>query len=407
MKVKITSPCTAMLLYEAARSPGQTEGGLIGQMNQETLTNITDANVSTTVEDVLSLHTICALPVSLLQKNKDQTNVTPNCYGWFKFCRRPSMKLTVREKSMHRKLVNNLKENGGLASQIITLLVQETWVENLSTYTWKLSSFVLDEHRKFIPCKVEIVNSKASVCGTYKPYPTIHQQDKLPGVIGAIDKLKVTVAPSNSFTIVEAVSVAGNKIMKLLDESAKCCNRTEALLCSAYSEQAALQMKLKLLKDQRQALCTNVAEMEEIGSCSSESSDEDLKDSMTKTAELLIDLHDKVKNNPLKHEQNVLPPHTHSCTSNLGNCLNTNVCLSKSVKRRLETPPPSVSSDPFDSLVDLAKAELLKPDDNSNLALEDNNELTKQQETLLAEYNDDRSWAERTRSGRKQPKNED
>ena len=53
MKIKITSPCMAMLIYEAAKSQGQTEGCLYGEMAQEITKNITDSDVTTTVEDVL------------------------------------------------------------------------------------------------------------------------------------------------------------------------------------------------------------------------------------------------------------------------------------------------------------------------------------------------------------------
>ena len=53
MKIKITSPCMAMLIYEAVKSGGQTEGCLCGEMAQEVTKNITDSDVTTTVEDVL------------------------------------------------------------------------------------------------------------------------------------------------------------------------------------------------------------------------------------------------------------------------------------------------------------------------------------------------------------------
>ena len=53
MKIKISSPCMAMLIYEAVKSGGQTEGCLHGEMAQEVTKNITDSDVTTTTEDVL------------------------------------------------------------------------------------------------------------------------------------------------------------------------------------------------------------------------------------------------------------------------------------------------------------------------------------------------------------------
>ena len=53
MKIKITSPCMAMLVYEAAKAGGQTEGCLYGEVAQEITKNITDSDVTTSVEDVL------------------------------------------------------------------------------------------------------------------------------------------------------------------------------------------------------------------------------------------------------------------------------------------------------------------------------------------------------------------
>ena len=43
----------AMLIYEAVKSGGQTEGCLCGEIAQEVTKNITDSDVTTTVEDVL------------------------------------------------------------------------------------------------------------------------------------------------------------------------------------------------------------------------------------------------------------------------------------------------------------------------------------------------------------------
>ena len=53
-----------------------------------------------------------------------------------------------------------------------------------------------------------------------------------------------------------------------------------------------------------------------------------------------------------------------------------------------DTPPPAY--DPFDSLVDIAKADLQKGE----------MEQLKDEDALLAEYNDERPWSDRTRAGR-------
>ncbi|XP_078495372.1 uncharacterized protein LOC100183524 [Ciona intestinalis] len=388
MKIKITSPCMAMILYEAAKSSGQTEGGLLGETAQETTTSITDSVVSTKTEEVLSLHTVTQLPTTTLPKRDDDSS---HCYGWFKFCRRPNLKLTVKEKSVHRKLVERCQVDGMKASQVVTLLVQETWIENLSTYTWKISPFILDEHRKFVSCKVEIVNLKAAVCGSYKPYPSIYQQRKLPDVMEAIDQLKLDLAPNNSFFIVETVRTAGSKVVKSLDDCAKLCTHTEHMLQLAYNEQSSLKTRLRELQERKEIKLLT----EETESCSSDSTEEEPMDHESKAQELIQHLKDKSESSS--------PCTIKPCSTNVTNCLTSpeKVVKCKTAgKRRLETPPPK-PSDPFDTLVDLAKAELLKPASNSS---ETANE---QDAALLAEYNDERTWAERTRSGRKQLKNDE
>jgi len=57
-----------------------------------------------------------------------------------------------------------------------------------------------------------------------------------------------------------------------------------------------------------------------------------------------------------------------------------------------DTPPPAY--DPFDNLVDIAKADLQKGDTGTKPS--DNTDDS----TRLVEYNDDRPWSDRTRAGR-------
>ena len=57
-----------------------------------------------------------------------------------------------------------------------------------------------------------------------------------------------------------------------------------------------------------------------------------------------------------------------------------------------DTPPPAY--DPFDTLVDIAKADLQK-----GYIMAKSNDVTNES-ALLAEYNDERPWSDRTRAGR-------
>ena len=59
----------------------------------------------------------------------------------------------------------------------------------------------------FDPCEVEIINLKAATCGAYKPYPTVHQTNKLPQVEETMVTLENSFSSSRSsdFLIVNAV----------------------------------------------------------------------------------------------------------------------------------------------------------------------------------------------------------
>ena len=62
--------------------------------------------------------------------------------------------------------------------------------------------------RWFLPCRIEIVNLKASCCGGYKPYPSIHQQKRLPQVTKALTSLNSSFSSTSknaSFDMVETV----------------------------------------------------------------------------------------------------------------------------------------------------------------------------------------------------------
>ena len=61
----------AMLIYEAVKSGGQTEGCLRGEMAQEVTKNITDSDVTTTTEDVL-----CEYMPPPFQRSSLMLNVT-------------------------------------------------------------------------------------------------------------------------------------------------------------------------------------------------------------------------------------------------------------------------------------------------------------------------------------------
>ncbi|CAK8698439.1 uncharacterized protein LOC143449003 [Clavelina lepadiformis] len=409
MKVKITSPCMAMLVYEAAKCQGQNEGTLCGELTTETVKNITDSDVTITTEEVLSIHTIGALPC-LNELNKDETIECSNgkVYGWFKFCRRPVLRLTVHEKSVHRKLEKKLyqqdttTETTDFSSQVVTILIHERWTENQSLYLWKFAAFVLRE-RWFIPCPMEIVNLKATTCGVYKPYPTIHQQQRLPQATKALSSLNASFMTNNSncsFHMVEAVRDTGQEMVRSLEETVGKLRSVESVLESAYSEQEQLKSKLAALQGLKkpnveESLPLNQYLSDETDT--SESSDSAEYYGEEKASELLDDLHQKdghyIPDDPCSSvdvprfaPMYRIPAVEHEEPADV-------IGMNDKILQDSQPPPPY---DPFGSLVSIAKADLKKtPDVPQNPP-----NTPRDEAALLAEYNDELPWADRTRAGR-------
>nr|CAB3262807.1 uncharacterized protein LOC100183524 [Phallusia mammillata] len=389
IKVKISSPCMAMLVYEASKSNGQAEGYLCGEMAEETMRQITDSNVTTTTEDIISIHCLKVIPNKLLaEENKQRAQCNPTVLGRFKFCRRPLLSLTVREKSNHRKLMKSV----GIGEQVVTILIQESWVELQSTYTWKCVAFTVDNGR-FAPVPVEIVNLKATTCGAYKPYPSIHQKERSPQMTVALTTLESscsasTNSKSNMLHVVDATRKMSTEIIKSLDESVGRLRQTEAVLENAYKENLRLKERIEQLQNNAVKNTAKPNQIEEshdhFVEDETDSSDTEGSYGCEKATELLKDFTQSSSTPSVTQHGSI---HT---------------------QNYIETQEAQKNNDPFTSLVDIAKADLTKKDTvrpvadiSDSLPGSSNSKPT--EEELLRQYNDERPWGERTRAGRLKP----
>jgi len=267
----------AMLLQETAKSASQCEGYLCGEINVEQTSNITDSEVRDETEEIMSINDVLACtPGSLnLELVMNDSYELDSCLsgrevlGWYRFCRRPLLSLSLREKFIHRKLSQRLS-NGGYRGQFITILLQEDWNSEKSTHSWQFVAYSLQGSR-FQPCPIEIVNLKKVVCGVYKPFPSVHQMKRLPSATSTLSLLeqRFTSSPATkkeSFLVVDAVRDASKNFDKSLHQIVSRLASTEIKLKSALDHQKSLkiqelQLEESLKRLNEEEICSSVSDL--------------------------------------------------------------------------------------------------------------------------------------------------
>jgi len=273
IKVRIPSPCLSMLLQETAKSPGQCEGYLLGETNVEESRCITDAGDSTYTDEIISINNMFASTSSIIKTILTETGQLQSLLneehiiGWYKFCRRPDLKLSMKEKCIHRKLSTRLS-NGSYEGNFVTLLInQNSNMPHYSNHSWNFCAFRLNDSR-FTSCKIQIVNLNAANCGKYKTHPSIHHTNsRLPAAEKTLENLQLNftstkVKEKSNFKIVKAVSDANSSFTSSLNETLEEMTKTENLIKNALEEHEQLLSQLQKLELEQQEVENNKANQE-------------------------------------------------------------------------------------------------------------------------------------------------
>jgi len=263
-KVRIPSPCLSMLLQKTAKSPGQCEGFLLGEANVEESRCITDAGDSTHTDEIISVNNIIESTTSIIktiftENGQLQPLLNENqVIGWYKFCRRPDLKLSMKEKCIHRKLSTRLS-NGSYQGNFVTILIsQNSNMPHYSNHSWNFCAFRLNDTR-FTSCKIQIVNLKGGNCGKYKAHPSVHHTNsRLPAAEKTLENLQLSFTSTQSeessdFKIVRAVSDANASFTASLNETVDEMSETESLIKSALEKHEQLLSQLQQMELEEQA----------------------------------------------------------------------------------------------------------------------------------------------------------
>jgi len=252
-----------MLLQKTAKSPGQCEGYLFGEANVEESICITDAGDSTHTDEIISVNNIFESTTSIIktiftENGQLQTLLNEDhIIGWYKFCRRPDLKLSMKEKCIHRKLSARLS-NGSYQGNFVTILIsQNSNMPHYSNHSWNFCAFRLIGTR-FTSCKIQIVNLNGGYCGKYKAHPSIHHTNsRLPAAEKTMENLQLNFTATKNgdscFKIVAAVSDANSSLTISLNETVDEMSETESLIKSALEKHEQLLSQLQQLESEQQA----------------------------------------------------------------------------------------------------------------------------------------------------------